>query len=538
MALFWAAQALAAPRTFVVMPFQINAPQGYSYLEKALPSTLSARLSWQGHVEPSGKAPAKAPGSAEEARKALAAAGADYAVWGSLNIVGNDAALNVRVRDKAGKEWSRNAQAPVGELIGAVRNVADAVSREVFGRPASAASSPMVNQMNPDIVVNETGQQQVYLNPQFRYQGTGAEDGSRLRSRVLPFVMVDFVVGKFSGQGGNEVAVLSDHKLHIYEWSGGKLNQLAEHTISMTNQAFSMRGIDLNRDGITELVVATFDPSNNRPASYIYTFAGGSLREFAPRSEYFLSVAKLPPNFTPTLVGQAWDSIKLFRPGVYAMQRNGEKFAPGTKLPLPAGANVFNFAWLPGSAKSDGDKLVMLTPAERLKVLSPKGSQMHMTMEQFSGSSTGMEHYKSVEGLGVDTRYQLPEKYYAPMRLLAVDLERRGEYVLLVNKPISTASQFFDRYRYFPQGEIHALYWDGVGLGLKWKTRRIRGSVVNADVADVNNDGVLDLVVGLNTHPGVVGVGSRQCLITAYPLDVSLTNPDAAPDMTEFEAHN
>lgn len=536
--LLWSALAFAAPRTFMVMPFQVNGPQGYGYLEKAIPSTLSARLTWPEQVTPGGKAPAKAPTSAADAQKAMAAAGVDYGVWGSIAIVGNDATIEVHVRDKAGKEWTRNAQAPVGSLIAAVQNVADAVSREVFGRPMTSAAGgdrQLVNQMNPAIVVNETGQQQPYLNPQFRYQGAGSEDGSRLRSRTLPFVMVDFAVGDFSGSGKNQVAVLSDHKLYIFDWAGGKLKQLVEHTVSMTNQAFTLRAISLTRNKVKQLVVTTFDTNDNRPYSFIYTFEGGKLREYAPRSEYFLNVVNLPPTFTPALVGQAWDSIKLFRPGVYMMTWNGTKFVPGTKLDLPAGANAFNFAWVPGTAKSDGDKLLMLTDSERIKVFSAKGSQMHMTMDRYSGSSTGMDHYKSIDGLGIDRRYQMPDKYYAPMRMLAVDLERRGEYVTLINKPISTASQFFDRYRYFPQGEIHALYWDGVGMGLKWKTRRIKGSVVDVDIADLNNDGITDMVVGLNTHPGVVGVGSRQCVITAYPLDLSLTNPQTPADMSEFE---
>ena len=81
---------------------------------------------------------------------------------------------------------------------------------------------------------------------------------------------------------------------------------------------------------------------------------------------------------------------------------------------------------------------------------------------------------------------------------------------------------------------MHALFWDGVGLGLKWKTRRIRGSVAAVDLADFNNDGILDLVVGLNTSPDL-GVGSRQCLVTAYPLDVSQMNPNAPADLSDFE---
>ena len=73
-----------------------------------------------------------------------------------------------------------------------------------------------------------------------------------------------------------------------------------------------------------------------------------------------------------------------------------------------------------------------------------------------------------------------------------------------------------------------------MGLGLKWKTRRIRGSVAEVDLGDVNNDGILDLVVGLNTSPDL-GIGSRQCMVTAYPLDVSATNPNVPADLSDFE---
>ena len=141
------------------------------------------------------------------------------------------------------------------------------------------------------------------------------------------------------------------------------------------------------------------------------------------------------------------------------------------------------------------------TDDERIKLFQGHGNTLvHTTMERYSGSATGMDHYKGMPGLGVDKAYQLPSKYYAPMRLIAADIGNTGDYTLLVNKPISTAAQFFDRYRFFPQGEVHALYWDGVGLGLKWKPRRIRGSVAEIDLADVNNDGILVLCL-LYTSP-------------------------------------
>ncbi len=544
LALGLAQAAQAAPKSFVLLPFTVNAPQSYAYLSKAVPATMQARLNRPGVLE--GRSAQTKAASAAEARKALSAAGADYAVWGSVSVMGNECTIDVHSVDKAGKTWSKTAQGPLSGLTATVQQLSSAMGSEAFGvsvagRPGYVAPSGKgepVNQMNSDIVVNETGQQRVYLNPQFRYQGAGANDGSRLRSQRMKDNMVDMAVGDFNGDGKNEIAVLGDHKLTIYIWEpDGRLKQLGETVISQSNLNFSMRAIDLNRDGAKELVIATFEEDSNRPYSYFYSFKGNKLTQYADRIPYFASVIKTPPHFMPTLVGQGWDSLKLFSPGVHVMVKSGNKFSLGARLDLPAGATVFNVAWLPGGKDGKGDQLVMLTDDERIKVFQGNGNTLiHTTMERFSGSAAGMDHYKGMPGLGIDRNYQLPSKYYAPMRMIAADLGRTGEYVLLLNKPISTASQLFDRYRFFPQGEIHALYWDGVGLGLKWKTRRIRGSVAEIDLADVNNDGILDLVVGLNTSPDL-GIGSRQSMITAYPLDVSQTDPNVPADLSDFEVN-
>lgn len=534
----------AAAKSAVVLPFTVNAPQSYAYLSKAVPATIQGRLDRPGMLEAragQGKASSQA-----EAQQALRSSGADNAIWGSVNVMGNDCTVTINSVDKAGKTWSKTAQSPVSELTTNVQNLTSALSQEVFGlsgavrTPGSTASGAARGATaNGDIVTNETNQQQqVYLNPQFRYQGAGSEDGSRLRTQRLPYNMVDMAVGDFNGDGKNEIAILSDHDLRIYSWpANGQLKLLAETTVSRSNNNFSMRAIDLNRDHCMALVIATTEVSSNRPYSYIYSFKGNKLTPIGERIPYFMSVMRVPPTYAPTLVGQGWDSLKLFAPGVRIMTKQDGSYSLGTRLDLPTGATVFNCVWLPAGKSGKGEQLVMLTDDERIKLFQGNGNNLvHTTMERYSGSATGMDHYKGMPGLGVDKNYQLPSKYFAPMRLIAADIGNTGEYTLLVNKPISTAAQFFDRYRFFPQGEVHALFWDGVGLGLKWKTRRIRGSVAEIDLADVNNDGILDLVVGLNTSPDL-GIGSRQCMITAYPLDVSATNPNVPADLSDFEVN-
>lgn len=536
-----AVNAHAAEKTFVVLPFAVNAPQNYNYLGKAVPSTIQNRITKPGALK--GRTGSAKAASAADARKALAQSGADYAIWGVINVLGNDATVEVNSIDKNGKTWSKSGSGPVSGLTSTVNGLSASLAAEAMGEPVMARPGFMAAKgkrqgasTQSDIIVNETGQQQAYLNPQFRYQGAGAGDGSRMRSQRIKDNMVDMAVGDFNGDGKNEIAVLSDHSLTIFLWeANGKLKELGKTEVSRTYNNFSMRAIDLNKDGAMDLVIATFEEDNNRPYSFFYSFKGNKFSQPAQRIPYFASVMRIPPNFTPTLVGQGWDSIKLFAPGVHLLVKNGDKYGLGTRLSLPTGATVFNSAWIPAGKAQGGDMLVMLTDTERVKVFQGNNEKpLHTTMESFSGSATGMDFYKGMPGLAVDKTKQLASKIYAPMRMIAADIGNTGENVLLLNKPISTASQLFDRYRYFPQGEIHALYWDGVGLGLKWKTRRIRGSVAEIDLGDVNNDGILDLVVGINTAPEL-GIGSRQSMITAYPLDTSQMDPNTPADMSDFE---
>ncbi len=543
--LLMATAAMAQTSSFVALPFAVEAPEGNAYLGKAVSSTLTSRLAATDKVVPvKGEVPATFSGSAADAARIQKSLGADTVVWGKVVVLGKDCTLEAQALNAKGEQWTRSVEGELSSLQNAVNKLAILVAAEVMRldvHPMALSSTKTKEAVAPvtssGIIINETGEQKsasYYLNPQFKYQGGGgSEDGSRIHSQRLNYSMVDMAVGDFNGDGKNEVAILANHKVHIYAWDRGQMKPLGEKTVSMSNNTFSMRAIDLARDGAKELVIVTYAEDSQRTASYIYSFKDNSLSEYCKRSEYFLSVAKLPPLYEPVLVGQAWDSTKLFRPGVYRMEKSGDKLVRSTRVDLPEGARVFNFAWLPaGSKTQDGDKILMFNNDEKIKVYNAKGTLMHTTAEPYSGSAAGMDYYSTMDGLGKDKRYQIPEKYFAPMRIVNF-VDGDGNSLALFNKPTSTASQLFDRYRFFPQGEIHALNWDGVGMNLKWKTRRIKGSVADLDIADVNNDGMLDLVVGINSSPSL-GVGSRSCMVVAYPLDFSQV--EGTVDRNDMEA--
>ena len=104
----------AAARSAVVLPFTVNAPQSYSYLSKAVPATIQGRLNRPGVLDVrsiQGKAASQA-----DAVKAMNSAGAGHAIWGSVNVMGNECTIEVNSVDKAGKTWSKTAQSTVRGL--------------------------------------------------------------------------------------------------------------------------------------------------------------------------------------------------------------------------------------------------------------------------------------------------------------------------------------------------------------------------------------------------------------------------------------
>ncbi len=520
--------------SYVVLPFRINGPAGFSYLEKAVPSMLTSRLYWKDHAHPVDDAMSARAGritSAAGLDKARTLAGADYAVWGEINIVGEEAVMDVLVRDRNNREWRKNAKTRVNDLISSLQGVADSINADLFGRPVASSSTKvgaatMVNQMNPDFMHNETTQRQVYLNPQFRYQGN---DGTRLRSQNLPYASIGMEVADLDGDGQNEVALLSKNTIHVYRWSNQGLKPLGEQKLPAGLMPMLLRSIDLNRDGVSELVVSTYDTDYTVPRSFLFSFKGGTFSTLSDRIPWYLNVVRMPPDFMPVLVGQKGDPTNIFsRAGVHEMMPQGGTVSSSRRVSLPEGGNVLNFAWLPGKRGEETDKVILLTGTEKLKVFTPQGASLYESDETFSGSAVGIAEQTTLPGLG-KSDVLIPSNYFVPLRMLPTDLEKDGTWELLVNKPISISAQFFENYRDFPEAEIHALFWDGVGLGLMWKTRRIKGSVVDFTLSDPNNDRVPDLVVAVNTHPGALGLQNRKTIVIVYPLDLSQVDPKTAP---------
>ena len=522
--LLCAAPALAQEaKTFAVLPFGVHGPQEYQYLSQGIQSMLTTRLTWPENFTPMDSAAVKKavtalPTDAASADKIRQALGADYLVWGSLTVMGQECSLDVNTIDPQGANLPRPVQTQLSQVIPSLETVAASINAQVFGRPetATAQAQPVVRPMNEALIVNETQSGAAYANPSLKYEDADTSMG-RWRSQTLPFASRGMVVCDGDGDGKNEVFLMTENKILAYRVTGGQMDPVAEMALPKNLNYVRLNSIDLNRDGKHSLVIAS--AMDKDPRSLIVGFDGRKLTIEEDRIPFFLGVLNMPPAFTPTLVGQSVGRLKYLDSKIHQVVKSDKKYTLGPALNVPMGGTVFNVTFLP---HENDYQIVMIDDYDKMRLYSSTGALLSVTEETYAGSNLGIEYHTSALGLTAPDSKKVPQDMvFIPLRAIPANLDKDNRFELIVSRNITVAGQFFSRYRDYPKGEIHSLYWDGVGMSLQWKTARIKGTVTDYALADMDNDGSVDLIVNINTHTGMTGTAKKRSLIVAYPLDLS-----------------
>ena len=525
--LLCAAPALAQEaKTFAVLPFGVHGPQEYQYLSQGIQSMLTTRLTWPENFTPLDaatvkKAAATLPADAGSAEKIRQALGADYLVWGSLTVMGQECSLDVNTVDPEGANQPRPVQTNLSQVIPTLETVAADINAQVFGRPetATAQAQPVVRPMNEALIVNESKAGTAYANPSLKYQDADTSMG-RWRSQTLPFASRGMVVCDGDGDGKNEVFMLTDSTLLAFRVNEGEMRQVAMLDLPKNRNFLRLNNIDLNRDGRHELIIAAVQDKD--PKSLIVDFDGSKFSIQQDLIPFFLGVLNMPPAFSPTLVGQGVGRVKYLDSKIQQVIKAAGKYELGPTINLPMGGTVFNTTFLPFE---NDYQIIMIDDYDYMRIYSSTGSLLTTTSETYAGSNLGIEYLSTPLGLSPVTGDNVPpDKVFIPLRAIPANLDKDNRFELVISRNISVSAQFFSNYRDYPQGEIHSLYWDGVGMSLEWKTARIKGTVTDYSLADLDNDGALDLVVSINTHTGMAGTAKKRTMVVAYPLNLSQTD--------------
>jgi len=489
-------------KKFSVLPFKVYGPKEFRYLSQGVQSMLISRLSTPSKLEF-----VKVEHSTKTPIKVIQENELDYLIFGDVTVVGTNISIDIDVLNKNGKTFSQNISAPQDELLSRFDEGVILIKNRMLGIKPKPKKTKHKEENAPEIQK---------LNPSFEYATLpGIHKKGYIRTQSLPFEMVGVDVGDGNSDKKNEVFILSHHKIYAYLLIKGKLKKIGEQGFGKNINGLNINVIDSNRDGYAEIFISAID-NEGLPSSLVMSFKNNKFRIKHQRLKFYLNVKRIPPDFTRRIVAQKAGVGRIFAPGVYELVSMHGKYQLGAKINLPEGANVFNFAYLP---EKKSYKIILAGYYDRLKVFSDDLTPLYKTDTRYAGSSIGIITSNALPGLG-ESVTDPKNMYYIPTRLIPYDLEKNGQFELIVAHNMSLSSMFFSRYREFPEGQIHALIWDGVGLNILWKTKTIKGSIMDYGIKDIDNDSKKELYVGINTHPGPVGLRKKRSVILIYELNL------------------
>lgn len=509
---FFAHDANAA--SYAIAPFQVNGSNSYQYLKTAVPPMLNSRLFKASVNEPVASqdslTSAKAPTTQKAAQDLRKKHKADYLIYGTVNVIGDTASVDVSVVGNNNYFWQKSAQNTVNNLLTSVNSLAGNINQEVFKTSAAPSQAKGSN----SFINAETGAPNMgYLNPELRYQGV---ETNKTRTQTLPFESTGMQIADLNGNGFNEILLGSENEVIVFTYENTQLKELARKKLYAS--ANILRLSILPYKGRNYIVVATCDETNNDARSYILLFNGSQIQEVT-NTRYYLNVAKTTAHGEPELIGQNADVTRFVKGAVFRVNFDGKSISKGSNLSmLPSKADLFNFTYVPSNQDS-GDVIAIIDDQDRLNIFNTAGKILSKSEEYYASTANSVSVTRDIGGF-VSKEGKIDEfLHYVPSAINITDIDNDGKYEMILTKPLSVAANVLNNYRNYSQSEVHALVWDGVGANLLWKTRRIKGTITDVKVADPNNDGVLDLVVNVNTYPGTLGAGKIRTFITLYPLN-------------------
>jgi hypothetical protein len=521
-------------KKYAILPFAYNGPQKFSYFPKAFQASLNNDLEWLGHVEPTSKSLSDipAPNSTAESLKVLQSLGVEYIVTGTIAILDKTANLGMKVLSSDGKEWRQKGQMEIDEITPWLDAQSKAVMGDVFNRPGYSTTQTSKEEDNLKrgtaptssafIMANNGEYTTDTLNPQFRYEG-GTQNIGRWRSQTLRFSSYSMIITDGDGDGQNEIFILQSNIISAYRFKQGKMELLDSLKMATNLVNIRLEEADLDRDGVPEFVVGAyqFEPKQGvkapagSPRSCIVSFKEGKFKYIVKKYNKFLGVLRMPPTYMPILVAQKKGQRHLFDKYISEAYVKGDSIEMGQKIQHPEFGNVYNMTYLPQEL---GYNYVVINNKHKLVTYSQTFERLNESDQSYNSSGIAIATADTMVGMGPGVTDERRITYNVPFRMLTAPLSSKSKHELLVNKNLSASAQIFESYTYFTQGEIHSLVWDGIGLNLAWKTRRIKGQVSDVALADLNNDGKKQLCVLINTFAGI-GYGNRKTVVLAYDLN-------------------
>ena len=526
----WADQ----PSRVAIIPFKINSDRDLSFLRDGIIDMLATRLSWQDKVvvierEATESAASKIAGPINEkaARQVGATLTADYVLFGSLTIFAQSVSIDAKMIDVHGVKPAVsifNQSHGMDTVIPKVNVFATNINEKIFGRILPVpqeiprqVTRPLASRdiyAHPEKLLGGADAEQIQtssLNPDFVIAPGRKETAGFWKSRNFEDNIKAMAIGDVDEDGKQEVVFVSQNHIFVYRSVQGRFIKVKEIAGEPSENFINVDVADINGNGKAEIFVSNLNTTRDALDSFVLEWRTGDFTTISKNNNWYYRVLELPMRGA-VLFGQKRGISDPFLPGIHELAwRNGE-YESVDILKMPREVNVFAFTM--GDVMNDGKEMIlMFNEDDYLQILTKSGSKEWKSDEYYGGSV----NYLDIKPASGDSE---SDRLFLAQRIFIKDLDRDGKKEVIVIKNRAGASRLFKRFRRYTSGEIVSLSWDGLGLALNWKTRKIHGYVSDFFIADFDNDGQEELVAAVVISKGASFLSKAKSAIISYNLAI------------------
>ncbi len=552
-------------KSVAVLPFALNSADNIDYVQQGILDMLSSRIASIDKIEVISKDKVldvvKTVKLKEMTLADIYALGkkmnVDYVVSGSITKIGNSVSIDAKLVDiaayKQAVSISTQSQG-MDDVIVKISDFAQRIDQHILGTAAPAApplaalvaptattttalpqmssgeSTQQKDRENMIIAGMRTGKKATFtgsINPDFISGAQPRDKKGFWMSQKYPTNYKGIDVGDVNGDGLNEIVVIDENSVYIYQRKGNDALLLQKISGGKFNNYAGVDIIDLNNNGVKEILISNVVTKRetynvfNTVDSFILEWKDGKFVKIADNLPWLFRVIDGKPGGIRVL-GQKVGSQRPFDTPIYEMVWSGGQYREGKKQRIPQGLSIYGLTL--DNLGEGAEKIITFNTYDYLSVFqetdkplyavqSMLGSKeyIYKSDEVFGGSNSFVEAY------GEDMPGNDYTFYYTYMnsRILTYDTNKDGKRELIVVKNLTT-SRILKNTKIFTSSEFYNLEWDSMSLLENWRTRKMGGYVADYQIKDIDNDGENEIVMVIVTSSGSL-VG-RESVIAAYKL--------------------
>ncbi len=528
-----AAFSATAPARVVIIPFDINAQEQYSFLKEGIYDMLSTRMAIAGKtilVDRESVEQAmqniQQPLNADKAVLLAEKLQADYVLYGSLTLFGNSISTDARFIDVHQKKplitFNQTSQKH-GDAIEHVDLLTDQIKGEVFGlktytvKHAKPTKTTADTGKHPDSMMNTPESKSTETNVGLVRIQTERPPVTANRSKRFKKRITGLTAGDVDGNGQNEVVFIAKRTAFVYQITEGVFRKIGEIQGEKASEFIGIDAADINENGKAEVFVTSLRGDGERLNSFVAEWNGGRFERISDDPNWYYRVINMPGR-GKVLLGQQRAAGNIFKPGVFEMMWSNGAYEPAQQVALPRRMTVFGFTY--GDALNNGrTALVAYNKKDQINISDEFGKEVWSSENVFGGNPAYLKHISRNAETNKSGEVRVKSRTYLPLRIHVADVDGNGIYEVITVKNKEAAGRYLERLRIFNKGRIQCLAWDGTGLYTRWKTHRFKGYISDYILADIDGDGLDEIVFSVVLKTGTT-IGTTPKSVV-YTLDMN-----------------